>query len=795
MPPARWMKEGTVVHQTSPEIGGMGHSIKRKEDLRFLQGKGNYVDDVQLPDMVFGHLVRSPFAHARLKSINTEKAKQIPGVLAVITGEDLAKSNLAWMPTLFFDKQMVLATGKVLFQSQEVAFVVAEDSYIAADAAELVEVEYEELPVLVDPHKALEPSAPILRDDREEKSNHIFHWEVGDREATEKALQSAAVKADVRAFFQRCHPAPLETCGCVADFNRATGRLTIYLTSQAPHAHRTLFSIVGGIPENNIRVISPDIGGGFGNKVPIYPGYVCAVVASLTLGRPVKWIETRSENLQSTGFARDYHMTAELAAGTDGKIQALRVKTLADHGAFNAAAQPTKFPAGLFSICTGAYDLPSAFCEVDGVYTNKAPGGIAYRCSFRVTEAAYLIERAVDVLAQELKIDPVELRMKNFIPPEKFPYKSPLGWSYDSGNYAETMKVALDKVGYQELRKEQAEKRKNGELMGIGISSFVEIVGAGPGHTFDIAGIKMFDSCEIRVHPTGKAICRMGTKSQGQGHETTYAQIVAQELGIPAADVTVEEGDTDTAPYGLGTYASRSTPVSGAATAMAARKIQDKAKKIAAHLLECSADDLEWEPGKFSVKGAPGKSKSIQDIAFAAYTNMPAGMEPGLEAVDYYDPPNLTFPHGTYICIVDIDKGTGEVKVRRFVAVDDCGNIINPMIVEGQIHGGLTEGLAIAFMQQIDYDANGNVQGGSFMDYLLPTAVETPSWETGKTCSPSPHHPFGAKGVGESPNVGSPAAFVNAVVDALSHLGVKHIDMPIAPWKVWNILKEKGVVN
>ena len=784
-----------MISRTSPEIGGMGHPIKRKEDLRFIQGKGNYVDDIHLPDMVYGHLVRSPYAHARLKSINTDKAKQVPGVLAIITGEDLAKANLAWMPTLFFDKQMVLATGKVLFQSQEVAFVVAEDRYTAADAAELVEVEYEELPVLVDPHKATDPGSPILREDREEKSNHIFHWEVGDKAATDKAFRDAAVKANVHAVFQRCHPAPLETCGCVADFNRATGRLTIYMTSQAPHAHRTLFALVGGIPENNIRVVSPDIGGGFGNKVPIYPGYVCAVVASLTLGRPVKWIETRSENLQSTGFARDYHMTAELAADRDGKIQAMRVKTLADHGAFNAAAQPTKFPAGLFSICTGAYDYPNAFCEVDGVYTNKAPGGIAYRCSFRVTEAAYLIERAIDVLAQELKVDPVALRKKNFIRPEKFPYKSPLGWTFDSGNYEAAMNLALEKVGYQQLRKEQDEKRKKGELMGIGISSFVEIVGAGPAHTFDIAGIKMFDSAEIRVHPTGKAICRMGTKSQGQGHETTYAQIVAQELGIPAADVTVEEGDTDTAPYGLGTYASRSTPVSGAATAVAARKIRDKAKKIAAHLLECSEEDLEWEPGKFFVKGAPGKSKTIQDIAFAAYTNIPEGLEAGLEAVDYYDPPNLTFPFGTYICVVDIDKGTGEVKVRRFVAVDDCGNVINPMIVDGQIHGGLTEGLGIAFMQLIDYDESGNVQGGSFMDYLLPTAVETPHWETAKTCTPSPHHPLGAKGVGESPNVGSPAAFVNAVVDALAHLGVKHIDMPITPWKVWAILKEKGVVN
>jgi aerobic carbon-monoxide dehydrogenase large subunit len=787
--------EKKMLHKTSPEIGGMGHSVKRKEDLRFVQGKGTYVEDVRLPGMVYGQMVRSPYAHARIKAIRTEEARKLPGVLAVITGADLEKAGLSWMPTLFHDKQMVLATGKVLFQSQEVAFVVAEDRYTAADAAELVEVDYEDLPVLVDPHRALDADAPILREDREEKTNHIFHWEVGDRKATDSVLQSAPVKAKVDAFFPRCHPAPLETCGCVADYNSATGKLTVWETSQAPHAHRTLFALVAGLPENNIRIIAPDIGGGFGNKVPIYPGYVCAVVASLQLGRPVKWIETRSENLQSTGFARDYHMTAELAADRDGKLRGLRVKTLADHGAFNAAAQPSKFPAGLFSICTGSYDFATAFCEVDGVYTNKAPGGIAYRCSFRVTEAAYLIERAMDVLAQELKLDPVELRLKNFVPIDKFPYQSPLGWSYDSGDYHAAMNLALEKIGYRDLRKEQADKRQRGELMGIGVSSFTEIVGAGPAHTFDIAGIKMFDSCEIRVHPTGKAIARMGTKAQGQGHETTFAQIIAQELGIPVADITVEEGDTDTAPYGLGTYASRSTPVAGAATSMASRKIRDKARKIAGHLLEVSEEDLEWEPGKFYVKGAPSKSKTIQEIAFAAYTDFPPGLEAGLEAVHYYDPPNLTFPFGTYICVVDIDQGTGEVKVRRFVAVDDCGNIINPMIVEGQIHGGLTEGLAIAFMQEIAYDENGNIQGGTFMDYLVPTAVETPNWETDKTCTPSPHHPLGAKGVGESPNVGSPAAFVNAVVDALSHLGVRHIDMPITPWKVWQILKAKGVAE
>ena len=515
-----------------------------------------------------------------------QKALKLPGVLAVITGEDLAKANLAWMPTLFFDKQMVLATGKVLFQSQEVAFVVAEDplhrrgrrgtsgSGIRRTAG-----------AGRSPQSARSRRSTSARRSRAKRQPYLS---LGDRRqaATDKAFAEAdgqsqrACDLPALSSCRRSRPAAASPTS-----TRPPERLTIYLTSQAPHAHRTLFALVGGIPENNIRVISPDIGGGFGNKVPIYPGYVCAVVASLTLKRPVKWIETRSENLQSTGFARDYHMTAELAATKAGKIQAMRVKTLADHGAFNAAAQPTKFPAGLFSICTGAYDYPTAFCEVDGVYTNKAPGGIAYRCSFRVTEAAYLIERAVDVLALELKTDPVELRRKNFIPPDKFPYTSPLGWSYDSGNYDAAMQLALDTIGYDALRKEQAEKRAKGELMGIGISSFVEVVGAGPSHTFDIAGIKMFDSAEIRVHPTGKAMCRMGTKSQGQGHETTYAQIVAEELGIPAADVTVEEGDTDTAPYGLGTYASRSTPVSGAATAMAARKIREKAKKIAAHLL------------------------------------------------------------------------------------------------------------------------------------------------------------------------------------------------------------------
>ncbi|BBM74081.1 aerobic carbon-monoxide dehydrogenase large subunit [Rhodothermus marinus] len=783
--------------RTPPTICGMGHRMKRKEDARFLFGKGRYVDDIKLPGMLYMDIVRSPFAHARIKSINAERALAMDGVVAVITGRDLEKYNLHWMPTLMGDTQMVLPTDRVMYQAQEVAAVIATDRYIAADAVEAIEVEYEPLEPVVDPFRALEPDAPVLRTDKGKTDNHIWHWEVGDREATERAFQEADVVVKQQIYIPRIHVASIETCGCIADYNPVEGKLTVYMTTQAPHVVRTALALVAGhvgLSEEKIRVISPDIGGGFGGKVPIYPGYVIAIAASVLLGKPVKWIEDRSENLQADSFARDYHITAELAATKDGKITALRIKTLADHGYTDAAANPSKFPAGLFSICTGSYDIKHAFVEVDAVYTNKPPGGVAYRCSFRVTEAVHAIERMVDVLAQKLGMDPAELRFKNFIQPDQFPYKSALGWEYDSGNYPAALRKAMDLIGYEELRREQAERRARGELMGIGISSFTEIVGAGPSRHFDILGIKMFDSCELRIHPTGKAIARFGTKSQGQGHETTYAQIIAEELGIPAAHVQVEEGDTDTAPYGLGTYASRSTPTAGAAAAMAARKVREKARKIAAYLLEVSEEDLEWEPGVFRVKGAPDKSVTIQEIAFAAYTNHPPGMEAGLEAVHYYDPPNLTFPFGSYICVVDIDKGTGQVKIRRFVAVDDCGHVINPMIVEGQIHGGLTMGFAPAMMEELVYDEEGNILTGSFMDYLLPTAVETPRWETARTVTPSPHHPLGAKGVGESATVGAPAAIVNAVVDALSPYGVTHIDIPITPYKVWKILHEKGVV-
>ena len=544
---------------------GFGRML-RKEDARFIRGKGRYVDDVQLPGMLHLAILRSPLAHARIVSIDTTAAEAHPKVKAVVTGAMLAERGLAWMPTLSGDTQAVLATDKVRFQGQEVAFVVAEDRYAARDALELIDVEYEPLDPVIDARRALAPDAPVIRTDLDGKTdNHIFDWETGDAEATEAVFASADVVVSQDIVYPRVHPAPLETCGAVADYDRVNGKLTLWSTTQAPHAHRTLYALVAGLPEHKIRVIAPDIGGGFGGKVPIYPGYVCAIVGSLLTGKPVKWMEDRSENLISTGFARDYIMRGEIAATRDGRILAIRTHVLADHGAFNAQAAPMKYPAGFFGVFTGSYDLQAAYAKVTAVYTNKAPGGVAYACSFRITEAVYLVERIVDCLAYELKMDPVELRLKNLIKPDQFPYRTKTGWVYDSGNYEPTLRKAMELAGYHELRTEQAERRARGEIMGIGVSFFTEAVGAGPRKHMDILGLGMNDGCELRVHPTGKAVLRLSVQTQGQGHETTFAQIVAEELGIPPDDIDVVHGDTDQTPFGLGTYGSRSTPVSGAA--------------------------------------------------------------------------------------------------------------------------------------------------------------------------------------------------------------------------------------
>ncbi len=779
----------TATPTTPASIGGIGHSIKRVEDARLIEGQGNFLDDISLPGMLYMSMVRSPLAHARISGIDTSEASAVEGVVAIVTGDLMAAHNLAWMPTLSGDTQAVLATDKVRYQGQEVAAVIATDPYVAADAAELVDVDYDPLDAIVTPQQSLEPGAELIRDEKEGQTDNLaYTWETGDAAGTEAAFANADRVVSLTTHYPRSHPSPLETCGIVADVNSVTGQATIYMTSQAPHAHRTLFAMVAGLPEQNIRIVSPDIGGGFGNKVPIYPGYVVATAASLLLGTPVKWVESRTGNLISTGFGRDYYMTGELALSNEGRIEGLRVDMLSDQGAFFSDAQPTNFRAGLFHVCTGSYDFANAHIKCRGAFTNKAPGGVAYRCSFRITEASYLIERLVQTAAYELGIDPAEIRLRNFIQPEQFPYETATGFVYDSGDYPTALRKALDEVGYEELRAEQAQARAEGRLVGIGIAHFTEAVGAGPAHTYDIAGLKMIDSAELRVHPTGKAILKLGVKTQGQGHETTFAQIVAEQTGIPAYDIKVVHGDTDDTPYGLGTYASRSTPVGGAATAVVARKIADKARHIAAHLLEAAVEDIEQDAGKFFVKGSPEVHKTIGDVALAAYTNLPEGMEYGLEDVTYYNPPNLTFPYGSYVVVVEVDADTGVWKVNRMVALDDCGVRINPMIVEGQIHGGLTEGFAMSSMQWITFDEDGNCIGSNFMDYLIPTAWETPKFELLETVTPSPHHPIGAKGIGESATVGSPAAFVNAVIDAVAHLGVRNIDMPVLPDRVWEAI-------
>ncbi|MGW4485259.1 aerobic carbon-monoxide dehydrogenase large subunit [Amycolatopsis sp. NPDC004368] len=779
------------------KIGGLGVSRKRVEDNRFIRGRGNYTDDIVLPGMLHLEILRSPLAHARIKSIDTSRAWEIPGVRLVLTGEMAATRNLAWMPTLSYDTQAVLATDKVRFQGQEVACVVADDPYIAKDACEAIDVEYEPLPAIVNPEQAVAQGAPLIRDDKAgQADNVVYRWEVGDRAGTDAAFEKADVVSKLRLHYPRSHPSPIECCGSVADFDRATGKLTVYLTTQAPHIIRAAVAMVAELPEHLIRIISPDIGGGFGNKVPVYPGYVCAILCSILLERPVKWIEDKTGNLISTGFARDMYLDGEMALRADGRILGVRMHAEADHGAFFADAQPSKFKIGLLHSTFACYDVPAAHLTARGTYTNKAPGGVAYRCSFRVTEAMFFQERMVHQAAKDLGLDPAEFRRRNFVRAEEFPYRTPFGFLVDSGQPQACLDVGLRAVGYEDFLRQKEEARKRGRRLGIGISTMTEPLGAGNSREYDILGIKMFDSAELRVHMTGKAILRVGAKSQGQGHETTWAQIVSHELGIPADDVTVEEGDTDTAPFGMGTYASRSTPVAGAAISLVSRKIRAKARKLAAHLLEVSEEDLEWELGRFSVRGVPEHGVTIQECAMAAYGNMPDGMEPGLENHAYYDPPNLTWPFAVYIVTVEVDPETGVWDVLTTVAVDDCGVRINPMIVEGQIMGGLTEAYAMANMQFITFDAEGNCVGSNYLDYLLPTAWETPGFELhSEVVTPSPHHPIGAKGVGECAAVGGPAAFVNAVMDALDDTGVRNIDMPLLPDRVWEALTQHHDVS
>ena len=734
----------------------VGQAIKRREDPRLITGQGTFLDDIKLPGMTHACVLRSPYAHAKIKSIDTSKAKSHPGVVAVFTGEDMLDLNplpCAWQAGRVknnVNTPRVLAVGEVHFAGDPVALVIAEDRYIARDACDLIEVEYEPLPVVVDAKKATEPGAPQLHENA--PNNIVMEWEAGDKAKADAALAAAEVVVREQIINQRLIPTPMETRGAVARYEPATDEFTLWTTSQAPHVLRLLLTaFVFGISETKLRVISPDIGGGFGQKIFCYNDAAFTMWAARKIGRPVKFVEDRSENYKYSTHGRDHITDVELAGNRDGTITGLRVTTYANLGAYLSTVAPG-IPTTLYGrIITGVYRIPAAYVKVYGVYTNTAMVD-AYRGAGR-PEASYLIERMVDRFAAEIGMDPAEVRRKNFIPPDAFPYDNGLGLlPYDSGNYEAALNKALEIVGYADFRKEQEEARKQGRYLGLGISSYVEICGIAPSKWIGLPGegwgAGLWESANVRVHLTGKVVVTTGSLPHGQGVETTFAQIVADELGVPYDDIVIEHSDTLGTPFGYGTYGSRSLAVGGTAVYRSVAKIKEKAKKIAAHMLEANPDDMVYENGRVYVKGSPDRAKTLGEIALQASVayDLPEGMEPFLDETSYYDPPNCTFPFGTHIAIVEVDPDTGIVDLKRYVAVDDCGNVINPLIVDGQIHGGIAQGIAQALYERAVYDENGQLVTGTLMDYAVPAAHMLPPYETARTVTPSPVNPMGVKG-------------------------------------------------
>ena len=777
----------------------VGQAIKRREDPRLITGQGTFLDDIKLPGMTHACVLRSPYAHAKIKSIDTSKAKSHPGVVAVFTGEDMLDLNplpCAWQAGRVknnVNTPRVLAVGEVHFAGDPVALVIAEDRYIARDACDLIEVEYEPLPVVVDAKKATEPGAPQLHENA--PNNIVMEWEAGDKAKADAALAAAEVVVREQIINQRLIPTPMETRGAVARYEPATDEFTLWTTSQAPHVLRLLLTaFVFGIPETKLRVISPDIGGGFGQKIFCYNDAAFTMWAARKIGRPVKFVEDRSENYKYSTHGRDHITDVELAGNRDGTITGLRVTTYANLGAYLSTVAPG-IPTTLYGrIITGVYRIPAAYVKVYGVYTNTAMVD-AYRGAGR-PEASYLIERMVDRFAAEIGMDPADVRRKNFIPPDAFPYDNGLGLlPYDSGNYEAALNKALEIVGYADFRKEQEEARKQGRYLGLGISSYVEICGIAPSKWIGLPGegwgAGLWESANVRVHLTGKVVVTTGSLPHGQGVETTFAQIVADELGVPYDDIVIEHSDTLGTPFGYGTYGSRSLAVGGTAVYRSVAKIKEKAKKIAAHMLEANPDDMVYENGRVYVKGSPDRAKTLGEIALQASVayDLPEGMEPFLDETSYYDPPNCTFPFGTHIAIVEVDPDTGIVDLKRYVAVDDCGNVINPLIVDGQIHGGIAQGIAQALYERAVYDENGQLVTGTLMDYAVPAAHMLPPYETARTVTPSPVNPMGVKGAGEAGTIASAQAVMNAVIDALSPFGVKHMQMPATPENVWKAIR------
>ncbi len=774
--------------------GVLGTSIRRREDPALITGRGKYTDDLKAPGMAHAVIVRSPYGHARIRGIDSSEAESLPGVLAVLTARDVAAAGLpgvvpvGWLlPELKTPAHPMIASDTVRHVGDAVAVVVAEDRYVARDAADRVAVDYEPLDAVADVVKALEDGAPTVHE--EAPGNVAFNWEIGDREAVDRAFAEAARTVELELRNNRLIPHAIEPRAALASFDSSTGDMTIHMTSQNPHVHRLLMTLASlGMPEHKVRIVAPEVGGGFGSKIHHYADESIVGLCSMKLDRPVKWTATRTETNLTDAHGRDHATRCAMALDADGRITGLRVDTAAAMGAYLSTFAPA-VPTYLYgTLLSGQYDIPAIHCHVTGVFTHTAPVD-AYRGAGR-PEATFVVERLMHLAGEATGLGPVEVRRRNFVPSGAFPYQTQVALEYDSGNYGPAMDRALSMVGHDDLLREQEARRGDGgPQLGIGFSSYIEACGLAPSALVGALGAQagQWESADVRVHPTGSVTVYTGSSSHGQGHETTFSQIVADRLGIAPEAVEVVHGDTDLVQFGMGTYGSRSAAVGGSAIAGSVDKIIEKGSRIAAHLLEASTEDMEFEDGSFRVKGSPDRALGLGDVALQAYLahNYPDDLEPGLSATTFYDPANFTYPFGTHVCVVEVDPETGVVKLLRYAAVDDVGNVINPMIVDGQLHGGLAQGIGQALWEDAVYDDTGQLVSGSLMDYALPRSHNLVPFELDRTTTPCPHNPLGVKGVGEAGAIASPPAVVNAVVDALAPWRITHIDMPLTPEKVW----------
>jgi carbon-monoxide dehydrogenase large subunit len=779
----------------------LGAALKRREDPALITGKGKYTDDLQLPHMAYAVIIRSIHAHARIKSIDTSQAKAVEGVINVFTGQDVKDSGIpgmlpvGWLlPNMKIPNHPMLATDVVRYVGDGVAVVVAESRYAARDAADLVQIEYEPLPAVSDVVKAVEPGAPLVHDHLED--NVAFDWELGSKSAIDQVFAGAAHTVSLHLRNNRLIPHAIEPRSVVADYNSAKNEITLWMTTQNPHVHRLLMALASlGLPEHKIRVIAPEVGGGFGSKIHHYPDEAITGWCSMQVNRPVKWTATRSETNLTDAHGRDHFTHAEMALDGNGKILGLRIDTLAAMGGYLSTFAPA-VPTYLYgTLMSGQYDIPAIYVHVRGIFTHTTPVD-AYRGAGR-PEATFVVERLMHLAAEQTGLDQAEIRKRNFVSPDAFPYQTQVALQYDSGNYAGAMDRALDLIGYGALRAEQERRRASGgKLLGIGFSSFIEACGLAPSAVVGSLGAQagQWESAQVRVNPTGTITIFSGSSAHGQGHETTFAQIVADKLGVDINSIEVVHGDTGQVQYGWGTYGSRSAAVGGSAIAKAVDKVIEKGRKIAAHLLEAAEEDVVFENGNYAVRGAPDQAKSWGDVALMAHLahNYPSNLEPGLNELAFYDPSNFTFPFGTHIAVVEVDPETGAVEIQRYLAVDDVGNVINPLIVDGQVHGGLAQGIAQALYEEAVYDDSGQLISATLLDYAVPKASNLPSFDTERTITPCPHNPLGVKGVGEAGAIASPATIVNAVMDALKPYGVKHLDMPLRAEKVWKAIHGNG---